>query len=62
MVSTVEVLFLAVAAFTDLKRPVLASRPIFQLFGILITPFPGRTGPAVRRGPDRGDEAVPSKT
>ena len=42
MVSTVEVLFLAVAAFTYLKRPVLASRPIYQPFGIRIPPFRAR--------------------
>ena len=54
MVSTVAVLFRAVAAFTDMKRPFFAFRPIFLPLDMHITPFPGRVGPALRRAPAGG--------
>ncbi len=62
MVSTVAVLFRAVAAFTDMKRPFFEFRPIFLPLDMRITPFPGRTGPALRRSPAGGSETMSGKT
>ncbi len=53
MVSTVALLFRAVAAFTDMKWPLFASRPIFLPLDIKITSSPGRIGPGGKAWSDR---------